>query len=121
MRTNLMKVALAAAALAAAPAMATPAAADPLWCGQNVVCAPGGGWNADGGHRHGPAWGPALAFGALGIAAGAIIASQAQPAYAQAPVYLSPPPPDEDGCWERRAVYDRWGRYEGRRLVNVCD
>ena len=129
MRTHLMKVALAGAALAAAVATITPASADPRWCGQNVVCGPGGGWG--GGHRdggwhgergRGPGWGPALAFGALGLATGAIIASQAQPYYAPAPVYLAPPPPpDGDGCWERRAVYDRWGRFEGRRLVNVCD
>jgi|SRR5579863_3955267 len=75
-------------------------------------------------HRHGGMWGPALAFGALGLATGAIIASS-QPAYPYYyPPYAYAPAPAYGygyGCLQRRPVYDRWGRYLGRETVNVCE
>jgi hypothetical protein len=97
MRTSLTKSAagsLAAVIVAAGLAFApASASADPYW-----------------GYHHGY-WGPAVGLGIAGLAAGAIIASQ-QPYYA-APVY--------DDCTRWRPTYDRWGRYIGRRPVNVCD
>ena len=98
MRTSLTKTvagSLAALVLAAGlTAASAPASADPYW----------------GYHHHGY-WGPALGLGIAGLAAGAIIASQ-QPYYA-APGY--------DDCTRWRPSYDRWGRYIGRRPVNICD
>jgi uncharacterized membrane protein HdeD (DUF308 family) len=49
--------------------------------------------------RHG--WGPGIAFGVLGLAAGAIVASQYE-------------------CTRYRPVYDAYGRYVGQQPVNVC-
>ena len=75
----------------------------------------GGGWRGGGWHRGG-GWGPAVGLGILGgVAAGAIIASQ-QPYYAD-PGYVYA----DDGCYQYRPVYDRWGRYLGRRNVYVCE
>jgi hypothetical protein len=87
-------------------ALATPAMADGQWR-----------------HHHSGAWlGPAFAFGALGLATGAIIAANQQPYYPYYPAYGAyPPPPVYDGCWQRRPVYDRWGRYLGRQMVDVCN
>ena len=96
-----MACALAAVALTAA----TPAFAHDHWHG--------GGW-----------WGPAAAFGIAGFAAGTLLAQPAYPAYYPAyPAYYAPPPPppDYDDCWRRRPIYDRWGRYLGRRTVDVCN
>jgi hypothetical protein len=53
-----------------------------------------------GGYRHG-GWGPGIAFGVLGLAAGAIVASQYE-------------------CTRYRPVYDAYGRYIGQQPVNVC-
>ena len=62
-------------------------------------------------------WGPGVAFGVVGLAAGAIIASQAYP-YGPyggyAPAYAG------DGCWVGRPVYNRWGHFVGYRRVFVC-
>ena len=53
------------------------------------------------GYGHGWGWGgPALAFGIIGAAVAADVAAS--------------------GCTEYRPVYDQWGRYLGRRAVNVC-
>ena len=77
-------------------------------------------------HRHhhdGRGWvGPAIGLGVLGLATGAFLAQQ-QPVYPTYPAYYDapPPPPAYDGCWQRRPVYDRWGRYLGRQAVNVCE
>jgi hypothetical protein len=65
----------------------------------------GGGW-----------WGPGIGLGILGLAAGAAIASQ--PYYGPGPYYGYGPGPD--GCAAYQPVYDRWGRYLGRRWVDVC-
>jgi hypothetical protein len=46
-------------------------------------------------------WGPGVAFGVLGLAAGAIAASQYE-------------------CVRYRPVYDAYGRYMGQEPVNVC-
>jgi hypothetical protein len=68
-----------------------------------------------GGHWHGGWWGPAVAFGIFGLAAGAAIAAQS-----------APPPPDygpgpgPDSCTSYQPVYDHWGRYIGRRWVDIC-
>lgn len=78
--------ALAALTLSAALVGASPASA--------------GGWH----HYHGGFWGPGVAFGVLGLAAGAIAASQ----YA------------EGGCVRYRPVYDAYGNYVGQRAINIC-
>ena len=76
----------------------------------------GGGWGHGGGWGRGGGWGPAVGLGILGgVAAGAIIASQ-EPYYAD-PGYVYA----DDGCYQYRPVYDRWGRYLGRRNVYVCE
>jgi hypothetical protein len=69
-----------------------------------------GNWHGGGGggHWHGGGWGPAaVGLGVLGLAAGAAIAAQPGPDY-------------DDGCQAYRPVYDPYGNYMGRRLVNVC-
>jgi hypothetical protein len=58
-------------------------------------------WHPGGGH-HG-FWGPGLALGVLGLAAGAVAYSAA-----------------EDNCVEYRPTYDRWGNFTGRQPFNVC-
>jgi hypothetical protein len=69
----------------------------------------GGHWHGGGGGGwHGGGWGPAaVGLGVLGLAAGAAIASEPDPGYG-------------DGCQAYRPVYDAYGNYMGRRLVNVC-
>jgi hypothetical protein len=57
-------------------------------------------WHPGGHHGF---WGPGIAFGVLGLAAGGIAASAA-----------------EDNCIEHRPVYDRYGNFMGRQPVNVC-
>jgi len=105
MRIPIFK-AVAGALAAVTLVAASPALAD----GRGGYYGHGGGW-----------WGPAAAIGVLGLATGAIIASQ-PPAYPAYPAYYAPPPaPDYDGCWQRRPVYDRWGRYLGRQAVDVCN
>jgi hypothetical protein len=83
---------VAALVLALGVAAASPASADPYWS-----------------HHHRGYWGPAVGLGIVGLAAGAIIASQG-------PYYDG-----GDDCTRWRPVYDAWGRYLGRRPVNVCD
>lgn len=74
----------------------------------------GGGWHAGGWHGggwhggwrrgwYGGAgwWGPAVVGG---LAAGALVA---------APYY-------EGGCYAYRPMYDAYGNYLGRHLVNIC-
>jgi len=68
-----------------------------------------------GGHWHGGWWGPAVGLGILGLAAGAAIASQSAPPQ---PAYDYGPGPDP--CMSYEPVYDRWGRYVGRRWVDAC-
>ena len=79
-------VSLAALTLATAAISATPASAH-NWHG--------GGWH------HGGFWGPAAAIGVIGLAAGAIAASQYE-------------------CVRYQPVYDAYGNYVGQRAVNVC-
>lgn len=68
------------------------------------------GGHGGGGHWHGGGWGPAaVGLGVLGLAAGAAIASDPGPGYY-----------GDDGCHAYRPVYDGYGNYMGRRLVNVC-
>jgi hypothetical protein len=74
---------LAAVTLSLAVAGPTPASAHP--------------WQHGGGHG----WGPGLALGVIGLAAGAIAASQYD-------------------CVRYTPVYDAYGNYIGRRPVNVC-
>ena len=77
----------------------------------------GGHWHGGGGgggHWHGGGWGPAaVGLGVLGLAAGAAIAAQPGPDY-------DGPDPGDDGCQAYRPVYDAYGNFMGRRLVNVC-
>jgi hypothetical protein len=78
---------LAALTLSAAVVSASPASAGG-W----------GGWH----HNHGGGyWGPGIAFGVLGLAAGAMVASQYE-------------------CVRYRPVYDAYGNYVGQRAINVC-
>jgi len=98
---------LAALALAGGLMAATPAAAD--------------GWHGHGGYW----WGPAVAFGALGLATGAMIAASQQPyyyGYYYPPAYPAdyPPPPPDSSCWGVRPVYDSQGHYLGRHPVDLC-
>jgi len=65
-----------------------------------------GNWHGGGGGGWGPA---AVGLGVLGLAAGAAIAAQPDPGYY-----------GDDGCQAYRPVYDAYGNYMGRRLVNVC-
>ncbi len=61
---------------------------------------------------HGPV-GRGFAPGFVGgLAAGAIIGSAAAPYYDYGYGY--------DPCYQYRPVYDQWGRYLGRHLVDVC-
>ena len=95
------KIVIAAvAALSLSSAFSSPASA---WCN---------GWGCGGGDAGG-----AAAAGLIGgLALGAVIANANQPRYYYAqPVYGG-------GCWiERRAVYDEWGNYIGRRRVRICE
>ena len=77
---------LAALTLATAVVSASPASAH-NWHG---------GW-----HGHGGFWGPAAAFGVIGLAAGAMAASAYE-------------------CVRYQPIYDAYGNYVGRRAVNVC-
>jgi hypothetical protein len=88
----------AVVALSLGSAYSTPAAA---WCN---------GWGC-GGYDNG---GAAAAGLIGGLALGAAIANSQQPHYYYAqPAY--------GGCWfERRAVYDQWGNFIGRRRVRIC-
>ena len=72
---------LAALVLGSSLAASTPASANP--------------W-----HHHGY-WGPAVALGVFGLAAGAIAAS-------------------EYDCVRYRPVFDRYGNFIGREPVNIC-
>ena len=65
-----------------------------------------GHWHGGGQGWRGGYWGPAVGLGILG---GALMGS----GY---PYYYG----DDDGCYQYQAIYDSWGRYLGRRLVNVC-
>ncbi len=101
MSVPVKKIAIGAvAALALSSAFATPASA---WCN---------GWGCGGGNP-----GAAAAAGLVGgLALGAVAASAAQ----QPRVYYAEPA--YGGCWlERRAVYDEWGNYIGRRNIRVCE
>ncbi len=92
MRTTFKKTiaaSLAALTLATAVVSATPASA--------------GGWHG-GWRHHGGYWGPAFAFGVLGLAAGAMAASAAA----------------QNECVRYQPVYDAYGNYAGRQAVNVC-
>jgi hypothetical protein len=76
----------------------------------------GGGWHGGGRgwHGGGGGWGPAVGLGVLGgLAAGAIVASQS-------PYYAEPQYYGGDDCTQYRPIYDGYGRYLGRRLVDVC-
>lgn len=72
-----------------------------------------------GGHWRNGWWGPAVGLGILGgLAAGAVIASSQGPAYGPGPYYG--PGPGPNSCMAYQPVYDGWGRYLGRRWVDVC-
>jgi hypothetical protein len=53
-------------------------------------------------HHHG-FWGPGIALGVIGLAAGAAYAAS-----------------EESDCIRYRPVYNHWGQYVGDREVNVC-
>ena len=96
-KKTLVTTALALGALATVTlSMTAPAEAWGRWGGGGWG---GCGWGCGGG------WGPGVALGVAGLAAGAIIASQAQPA---------------PGCWVRRPVYNAWGHFVGYHNIYVC-
>jgi hypothetical protein len=113
MNGNLKKAAIAAVAalaLGAGVAVSTTAPAEAACYGPNCY---GGHWHRGGGGG----WGPAVGLGILGGAiAGAAIANSG-PYYGPGPYYGDG---DGDSCWQPRPMFDRWGRYIGRRMVNVC-
>jgi hypothetical protein len=100
-----------------ATGMTTSAFADPLHphppgAGHAPAGGHGGGMHGGGGGNHwhggGAGWGAAaVGLGILGLAAGAAAAQ-------------SDPGPGPDGCMAYRPVYDAYGNFMGRRLVNVC-
>jgi hypothetical protein len=96
-------------------AAVTPASAqqpNPQW--HQHPGAHAGNWHGGGGggHWHNGAWVPAaVGLGILGLAVGAAAAASQGP-------YDDGPPPDN--CMQPRPVYDAYGNYMGRRLVNVC-
>lgn len=53
--------------------------------------------------HHGGFWGPGIALGVIGLAAGAAYAAS-----------------EDSDCVRERPVYDRYGHYVGTREVNVC-
>jgi hypothetical protein len=83
----------------------------------NIPHGPGQGGHFQGGnggghwhHDHDGGWGAAaVGLGVLGLAAGAAAASQG-------PYYDGP----ADDCMQPRPVYDAYGNYMGRQLVDVC-
>jgi hypothetical protein len=91
MRTSLKNTTAASlAALAIGLAVVSPASAH--------------SWHHSGFHGHHGFYGPGLALGVFGLAAGAIAASAVS----------------EDSCVEYRPIYDRWGNYIGQQPINVC-
>ena len=70
-------------------------------------------------HHGGGDWGWGLAAGLLGGAViGSAIANNNNYSYGPGP---GPGPRYYgDSCWRPRPVYDRWGNYVGRRMVDVC-
>jgi hypothetical protein len=58
-------------------------------------------WPHGGFHDHHGFWGPGLALGVLGLAAGAVVASQYE-------------------CVRYQPFYDSYGNYVGRHAVNIC-
>ncbi len=93
-----------APALAQAPPQHPHGPAGHGYAGQPHRYGGGGG----GGHWNNGVWVPAaIGLGILGLAAGAAAAANGG--------YY----PD-DGCQQYRPIYDPYGNYMGRRLVNVC-
>jgi len=88
-----------------------------LALGVTASATPASAW----GCRGGGCWGPAVGLGIAGLAAGAIIASQrpyGYPGYYGYRGYYGYA--GYDDCTRWRPTYDAWGRYVGRRPVNVC-
>jgi hypothetical protein len=87
-----------------------PASAAPLPAHGGHIHGGGGPRFHGGGGWHGGSWGPAaVGLGVLGLAAGAALA---------APGYYGDY--GDNGCQAYRPVYDGYGNFLGRRLVNVC-
>ena len=108
-KTVIASLAALTLGIAAVSAASPAAAAGPAYYGHGGYH---GGYH--GGWHGGRGWGPAVGLGIIGgLAAGAIVASQAP--YYGAPAYY------DDGCIRYRPVYDQWGQYMGRRPVNVCE
>jgi hypothetical protein len=104
MNATLKKTAIAAVAaltLGAGVAVSTTSPAEAYW--------------RHGYYHNNGGWGPAVGLGILGgVIAGAAIANSG-PYYGPGPAYGY-----DDGCWQPRPIYNPWGRYVGRRMVNVC-
>ena len=107
MRAQISKIALAALmalGLSAALPLTTPAQAAHFHGGGG-----GGHWGGGGGHWHGGYGGWRGGGWGFGLYA-------PYPYYGYGYGYG----PYDDGCYAYRPIYDRRGRYLGRRLVNIC-
>ncbi len=104
--------AVAALALGAGVAVSTTAPAE-AYCGGHGCY--GGGWGHGGG-----GWGWGVGAGILGGAVlGAAIANSNN--YGPGPYYGGPGPYYGGSCMQPRPTYDAYGRYLGRRMVNLCE
>ena len=98
--------------LGVAAATTTPADAAGVWRHSGYYGGRGYGGRGDGGW-----WGPAIGLGILGLAAGPYYYGGY---YGPGPYYGAGYGPGPNGCTAYRPVYDRAGRYLGRRWVDIC-
>ncbi|MGD0185805.1 MAG: hypothetical protein ABSC25_11225 [Roseiarcus sp.] len=111
--------------LGVAAATTTPADAAGVWRHSGYYGGRGYGGRGDGGW-----WGPAIGLGILGLAAGPYYYGGYYgpgPYYGYGydpnyggPYYGAGYGPGPNGCTAYRPVYDRAGRYLGRRWVDIC-
>jgi hypothetical protein len=104
-----------------AVAITTPASAAPRFGGHGGFGH--GGFRGGGFHGgwRGGGWGPGIGLGVLGLAAGAAIAANGPYGYGYDGYYGGYGYGDGyGGCGAYRPVYDAYGNYMGRRVVNVC-
>ena len=94
----------------------------------------GGGWGWRGGYWRGGYWGGGCGWGGCGwwpgLAAGALVGAAVTspywaygygyPYYGYGYPYATAGYGYGDSCWVQRPVYNRFGHYIGRRLINVC-
>jgi hypothetical protein len=76
----------------------------------------GGGWHGAGGW-HGGGWHGGRWHGGAGWAGPAVVGGLAAGALLAAPYYTYG---YGNGCYSYQPIYDAYGNYIGRQLVNVC-